>query len=162
MATQTRAVPARAAVARRRIGVGVVVQYGVLVLLLLLSLYPIFLMVSMSLRPAPLIYVALFALPSPPILDHYRTALVCTSELSANYLSYDIQTVRDLHMKSAGLTIGNAAACMLLRSTPFPGGGLRLLTISTHTAPDHWHLCQVPVDGTLSSSSVELICPTVA
>jgi hypothetical protein len=44
--------------------------------LLLLALYPIFLMVSMSLRPAPLIYVSLFALPSPPILDNYRTALL--------------------------------------------------------------------------------------
>jgi 3-oxoacyl-[acyl-carrier-protein] synthase III len=87
----------------------------------------------------------------------YRTALVCTSELSGPHLSYDIQSVRDLNMKAAGLTIGNAAACMLLRSTPFPGGGIRLLAIDTRTAPDHWHLCQVPTDGTLISSSVELI-----
>lgn len=87
----------------------------------------------------------------------YRTALVCTSELSGPYLSYDIQTVRDLHMKSAGLTIGNAAACVLLRAAPFPGGGVRLLSIDTHTAPDHWHLCQVPIDGKLMSSSVELM-----
>jgi 3-oxoacyl-[acyl-carrier-protein] synthase-3 len=87
----------------------------------------------------------------------YRTALVCTAELSAGYLSYDIQSVRDLHMKSAGLTIGNAAACLLVRSTPFPKGGIRLLAIHTHTVPDHWHLCQVPIDGTLASSSVELM-----
>ena len=78
MATGGRSAPiaAGAAVARRRIGAGVFVQYGVLSALLLLALYPIFLMVSMSLRPAPLIYVALFALPSPPILDNYRTALL--------------------------------------------------------------------------------------
>ena len=88
---------------------------------------------------------------------NYRTALVCTSELSGNYLDYDIQDVRDLHMKSAGLTIGNASACVLLRSTPFPGGGIRLLDIGTTTAPDHWDLCQVPIDGTLMSSSVELM-----
>ena len=89
--------------------------------------------------------------------EDYRTALVCTSELSGNYLSYDIQDVGDLQTKSAGLTIGNAAACLLLRKTPFPGGGLRLTSIDTGTAPDHWDLCQVPIDGTLTSSSVELM-----
>jgi 3-oxoacyl-[acyl-carrier-protein] synthase III len=89
--------------------------------------------------------------------DHYRTALVCTSELSGNYLSYDIQQVGDLYMKSAGLTIGNAAACVLLRRRAFPGGGIRLLALNTTTAPDHWELCQVPIDGTLVSSSIELM-----
>ena len=87
----------------------------------------------------------------------YRTALVCTSELSRHFLSYDIQSVRDLHTKSVGLTVGNAAACVLLRSQPFPGGGIRLLGLDTITMPNHWHLCQVPIDGTLFSSSVELM-----
>jgi len=87
----------------------------------------------------------------------YRTAMVCTSELSRQYLSYDIQSARELHMKSAGLTVGNAAACLLLRATPFAGGGIRLLGIDTITIPDHWHLCQVPIDGTLFSSSSELM-----
>jgi 3-oxoacyl-[acyl-carrier-protein] synthase III len=87
----------------------------------------------------------------------YRTALICASELSGPFLSYDIQTVRDLQMKTAGLTIGNAATCMLLRRSPFPGGGLRLMAINTFTAPDHWELCQVPIGGTLVSSSVELM-----
>ena len=89
--------------------------------------------------------------------EKYRTALICTSELSRQYVSYDIQSVRDLRIKSAALTIGNAAACLLLRSTPFPRGGIRLLSMDTTTVPDHWHLCQVPVDGTLFSSSVELM-----
>jgi 3-oxoacyl-[acyl-carrier-protein] synthase III len=89
--------------------------------------------------------------------DGYRMALVCTSELSGNYLSYDIQQVGDLYMKSAGLTIGNAAACVLLSKTAFPGGGIRLLALNTTTAPDHWELCQVPIDGTLVSSSIELM-----
>ena len=88
---------------------------------------------------------------------HYRTALVCTSELSRHFLSYDIQTVRDLNMKAAGLTVGNAATCVLLRSTPFPKGGIRLMSIGSTAAPDHWHLCQVPIDGTLFTSSVELM-----
>lgn len=87
----------------------------------------------------------------------YRTALVCSSELSRHFLSYDIQKIRDLHMKSAALTVGNAATCVLLRRAPFPGGGLRLLSLDTITVPDHWELCQVPIDGTLFSSSVELM-----
>ena len=88
---------------------------------------------------------------------HYRTALVCTSELYRHFLSYDIQSVRDLYMKAAGLTIGNAAACVLLRSTPWPGGGLKLLQIDTYTAPAHWDLCQAPIDGTFASSSIEMM-----
>jgi len=91
------------------------------------------------------------------IHEDYRTALVCTSELSGDYLSYDIQHVKDLYVKSAGLTIGNAAACVLLRREPWPGGGIRLRGIGTHATPDHWHLCQVPIEGTLFSSSVELM-----
>jgi 3-oxoacyl-[acyl-carrier-protein] synthase III len=87
----------------------------------------------------------------------YRTALVCTSELSGSYLSYDIQNTADLQTKFAGLTVGNAASCVLLRSRPWPEGGIRLLGIDTHAVPDHWHLCQVPIDGTLVSASVELM-----
>lgn len=87
----------------------------------------------------------------------YRTALVCTAELSGHFLDYDIQSLRDLRTKSAGLTVGNAAACLLLRRQPWPGGGVRLLALDTHTVPDHWHLCQVPVDGKLVSASVELM-----
>jgi 3-oxoacyl-[acyl-carrier-protein] synthase III len=89
--------------------------------------------------------------------DNYRTALVCTSELSGQFLSYDVQSVRELALKTAGLTIGNAAACVLLRKKPFPKGGIRLKAINTFTAPDHWNLCQVPTNGTLVSSSVELM-----
>jgi 3-oxoacyl-[acyl-carrier-protein] synthase III len=87
----------------------------------------------------------------------YRTALVCTSELFGHFLSYDIQTVKDLYMKSAGLTVGNGAACFLLRRTPWPGGGIRLRSFETYTAPKHWSLCQAPIDGTFVSSSVELM-----
>lgn len=87
----------------------------------------------------------------------YRTALVCTSELVGNYLSYDIQSVKELYVKSAGLTVGNGAACFLLRRSPWPNGGLRLRAIETYSAPKHWHLCQAPIDGTFVSSSVELM-----
>lgn len=86
----------------------------------------------------------------------YRTALVCTSELTGDYLSYDIQSVKDLRQKSAGLTIGNAAACVLLRRQPFPNGGILVRSLDTHTVPNHWNLCQVPLRGTFFSSSIEL------
>jgi 3-oxoacyl-[acyl-carrier-protein] synthase-3 len=88
---------------------------------------------------------------------HYRTALVCTAELTGPYLSYDIQSVRDLNQRSAGLTIGNAATCVLLRRAAWPRGGIRLLGIDTRSVPRHWKLCQVPIDGTFRSSSVELM-----
>jgi len=89
--------------------------------------------------------------------DHYRTALVCTSELSGTYLDYDIQSVSDLSTKFAGLTIGNAAACMLLGREPWSEGSLKLRSFSSHASPKHWHLCKVPLGGTLISSSVELM-----
>lgn len=89
--------------------------------------------------------------------EEYRTALICTSELFRHFISYDVQQVQDLYFKSAGLTVGNAAACILLRREPWPGGGIRLLKVDTYAAPDHWHLCQVPIDGHFMSSSIELM-----
>lgn len=89
--------------------------------------------------------------------DHYRSALVCTSELAGDYLSYDIQAMADLHLRSAGLTIGNGAAAMMLRRSPWPGGGLELRALESYSEPAHWHLCQVPIKGTLMSSSTELM-----
>lgn len=91
------------------------------------------------------------------IHDHYRTALVCTSELFRHYLSYNLQNVKDLYMKSAGLTVGNGATCVLIRKRPWPGGGVKLMGVETRTVPDHWHLCQAPIDGTFESSSIELM-----
>ncbi len=89
--------------------------------------------------------------------DHYRTALVCTAEVTRQFLSYDIQSVKDLYTKSAGLTVGNGATCVLLRKEPWSGGGVHIRRIRTLTVPNHWHLCQAPVDGTFMSSSVELM-----
>jgi 3-oxoacyl-[acyl-carrier-protein] synthase III len=89
--------------------------------------------------------------------DRYRTALVCTAELSGPYLSYDIQTLKDLSERVAGFTIGNGAACFLVRREPWRDGGIALLQIDTYTAPEHWQLCTVPVLGTFRSSSLELM-----
>ncbi len=89
--------------------------------------------------------------------DRYRTALVCTAELFRQFLDYDIQSVKDLYMKSAGLTVGNAAACVLVSKSAFARGCIRLESIETYTVPDHWHLCQAPIDGKFASSSIELM-----
>jgi 3-oxoacyl-[acyl-carrier-protein] synthase III len=87
----------------------------------------------------------------------YRTALICTAELLGNNIDYHIGGVSEIYTKSAGLTIGNAGACVLLRSTPFPRGGIRLLGMSSTMVPDHWHLCHAPIGGKFVSSSVELM-----
>ena len=89
--------------------------------------------------------------------DRYQTALICTAELSREFLTFDIQTASDLYLKAAGLTIGNAAAAMLVRRTPWPGGGIRLISIDTFSLPSHWDLCQVPIHGHFVSSSTELM-----
>ncbi len=87
----------------------------------------------------------------------YRTALICTAELLGDNIDYHIGSVGEIYTKSAGLTIGNAGACVLMRSTPFPRGGIRLLGMSSTMVPDHWHLCHAPIGGTFVSSSVELM-----
>lgn len=87
----------------------------------------------------------------------YRAALITTAELTYDSLDYDIQTPVALRTKAAGLTIGNAAGAWILRRTPWPRGGLRLLGIETHTEPQYWRLCSAPVDGKFESATVELM-----
>ncbi len=91
------------------------------------------------------------------IHPQYRTALVCTAELARDFLSFDVQSTAELHEKAAGLTIGNAAACMLIRRTPFENGSVRIASMDTFSLPAHWHLCQVPINGTFTSSSTALM-----
>jgi len=89
--------------------------------------------------------------------DHYNTALLCTAELTREFLSFDIQDTKDLYLKAAGLTIGNAASAMLLGRKPWPGGSAELMAANTYSLPGHWELCQVPIHGTFASSSTELM-----
>ena len=88
--------------------------------------------------------------------DDYRKALVCSAELTRNFLCFDIQTVKDLVTKAAGLTIGNAASAWLLSREPFEGGCLRVVGFRNHSMPGHWHLCSAPIDGTFTSLSTDL------
>ncbi len=56
--------------------VGVGIQYGLLILLLVLSFFIVLLMIALSLRPTVLIYVDFWALPWPPIFDNYQEAVL--------------------------------------------------------------------------------------
>ena len=89
--------------------------------------------------------------------DRYNTALICTAELTREFLTFDIQTSMDLYLKAAGLTIGNAAAAMLVRRTPWNDGCMRIVSTDTFSLPAHWELCQVPIHGHFLSSSTELM-----
>ncbi len=88
--------------------------------------------------------------------DHMDTALVCSAELTREFLCYEIQSVEELESKLAGLTIGNAASAWLLRRRPFHSGCIRLIAMRNLSLPQHWHLCQAPIDGTFSSNAGEL------
>jgi 3-oxoacyl-[acyl-carrier-protein] synthase III len=86
-----------------------------------------------------------------------RTALVCSAELTHQFISFDIQTPADLLRKAAGLTIGNAAAAFLVRREPFAEGSLRLLAMQNMAIPKHYDLCKAPIDGPFDSLSTELM-----
>jgi len=51
-------------------------QYSALVLLLFFSFFIILVMVAMSLRPTVLIYADFWALPWPPVMTNYQTAIL--------------------------------------------------------------------------------------
>ncbi len=89
--------------------------------------------------------------------ERYETALVSTSEIYRDFLSFDIQSASDLYLKAAGLTIGAAASTMLVSKKPFPGGCVQIVSTDTFSLPAHWELCQVPIHEHFISSSTELM-----
>ena len=88
--------------------------------------------------------------------ESMNTALVCSAELTRQFLTYDIHSIDELVSKVAGLTIGNAASAFLIRKEPFSGGCLRILGMRNHSLPQNWYLCSAPIDGTFTSISGEL------
>jgi len=92
---------------------------------------------------------------------HMSTALVCAGELTRGFLAYDIQSPEELLTKAAGLTIGNAGTAWLVRREPFEGGCARLVAMDNYSLPEHWGLCQAPIDGTFTSKSRELFALNV-
>jgi 3-oxoacyl-[acyl-carrier-protein] synthase III len=93
--------------------------------------------------------------------DELRTALVCAGELTRDRLSYDIQSLEDVATRAAGLTLGNAAAALLVTRESLPGGSARLVGLRHTTLPEHHALCTAPVDGYFTSHSKELFALAV-
>lgn len=88
--------------------------------------------------------------------DHISTALVCAGEITRDRISYDIQSLQDVAVDVAGLTLGNAAAAFLVTRSPLQGGGARVMGFAHKTLSEHWALCRAPVDGHFESQSKEL------
>jgi 3-oxoacyl-[acyl-carrier-protein] synthase-3 len=88
--------------------------------------------------------------------DEIRTALICAGELTRDRITYDIQSLEDVALGVAGLTLGNAAAAFLVTREPLPGGSARLVGLLHKTLSEHFALCRAPVDGHFTSHSNEL------
>lgn len=93
--------------------------------------------------------------------DEIDTALICAGEITRDRIAFDIQTAEQLMLAAAGLTIGNAAAALLVTREPLPLGGARLERIVHRTLPENWQLCRAPIDGHFASQSQELFALSV-
>jgi len=85
-----------------------------------------------------------------------KTALICSGEITRDRITYDLQTVQDVMVGVAGLTISNAAAALLITRDPLPAGGGMLKAFSHRSLPENWELCRAPVEGHFMSQSKEL------
>lgn len=87
-----------------------------------------------------------------PQIEH---ALVCAADLTAGFLSYDIQSKADVAIRAAGLTIGDGASAFVLSRAPQRRSG-RVRGMLSQSLPQHHHLCSAPIDGSFTSRSAEL------
>lgn len=90
-----------------------------------------------------------------------KTALICSGEITRDRVTYDLQTVQEVMVGVAGLTISNAAAALLITREPLPSGGARLVGITHKSLPENWELCRAPVEGHFMSQSKELFALSV-
>ena len=90
-----------------------------------------------------------------------QTALICAGEITRDRINYDMQNVEDVMVNVAGLTLGNAAAAMLVTREALDTGGARLLELVHKTRAEHWDLCRAPIDGHFTSKSKELFALSV-
>lgn len=93
--------------------------------------------------------------------DEIQTALICAGELTRDRITYDMQSLEDVTLGVAGLTLGNAAAALLISREPLPQGSARLVGLMHKTLPEHYALCRAPVDGHFTSRSKELFALAV-
>jgi 3-oxoacyl-[acyl-carrier-protein] synthase-3 len=90
-----------------------------------------------------------------------KTALICAGELTRDRITYDMGSLQDVAVFAAGLTLGNAAAALLVSREPLAGGSARLEGLVHKTLCEHYDLCQTPVDGHFTSKSKELFALSV-
>lgn len=90
-----------------------------------------------------------------------KTALICSGEITRDRITYDMQTAEEVMIGVAGLTIGNAAAALLITREPLPAGGALVKGFTHKSLPEHWELCRAPVDGVFMSHSKELFALSV-
>jgi 3-oxoacyl-[acyl-carrier-protein] synthase III len=90
-----------------------------------------------------------------------QTALICAGELTRDRITYDMQSLEDVTVGVAGLTLGNAAAALLISREPLPAGSARLVGVLHKTLSEHYALCRAPVDGHFTSHSKELFALAV-
>ncbi len=95
------------------------------------------------------------------IHDEIQTALICAGELTRDRISYDMQSLEDVALGVAGLTLGNAAAALLVSREPLPPGSARLVGLMHKTFSEHYALCRAPVDGRFTSHAKELFALAV-
>ena len=93
--------------------------------------------------------------------DDINTALICSGEITRDRITYDLQSIDDMMVGVAGLTLGNAAAALLVTRDPLATGGAQLKAITHQTLPENWSLCRAPVDGHFMSQSKELFALSV-
>jgi 3-oxoacyl-[acyl-carrier-protein] synthase III len=93
--------------------------------------------------------------------DEIRMALICAGELTRDRISYDMQSLDDVAVGVAGLTLGNAAAAFLVSREPLPPGSARLVGLRHKTLSEHYALCRAPIDGHFTSHSKELFALAV-
>ena len=93
--------------------------------------------------------------------EDIQTALICSGEITRDRINYDMQNLEDVMVNVAGLTLGNAAAALLVTREALATGGARLLELIHKTRSEHWDLCRAPVDGHFTSQSKELFALSV-
>ena len=68
--------------------------------------------------------------------DDINTALICSGEITRDRITYDMQTVEEVTLGVAGLTLGNAAAALLITREALPAGGALLKGFTHRSLPE--------------------------
>ncbi len=96
---------------------GTTLQYTLLALLLFFSFFIILVMVAMSLRPTVLIYADFWALPWPPVLTNYQTAVL-------DLIPSMLRTLFISGVSIAGVLVIACPSAYAFARMKFPGSGV--------------------------------------